>query len=1125
MLGGLLKKFLGIGRSEGGNVLIIVAFASVILITAIGAAIDFSRTSIANQNQQVAVDIAERAANNYCTNASNAATSDAAAMQKCVTAQVNKYYNANINKGIAGSTIGKTGSSETSTLTTNGNDALVSVNAASSINSSLVKSKSGEKTVPIQTNLAAGADNTAWKGVCDSAHKGVCLVGTSDWTSGTTWNCTGQNGGAQTACSFGSVTTNGSCGTNAGACGDGTTQTVAGGSWTCPGTNKSANCTIGACQSSPTAANQCTSGIAISSLTTGTTTTWVCQGSNVSLNSTTCTYNGSTNGSCGTSAGACGDGSIQAVTNYSWICPGTGTGSSSAICNIGTCSSSPITANQCTSGIASSLTTGTTTTWVCQGSNVSLNSGVCSYTPPNSSEGICDTTFNKCIYGTSINQDEASKTWQCKGEAGNAANCSITTNGECGTEDNGAGSCAAGTVQDYVQASNGSGATWNCVGTSCGYTASCGSVYGKCGAYSGVIPTPSNASSGLGICASGSATILENQFNSSAGFQKWECNGTGGKVTGSGNNNQNAVSCTNSTCNNPPSASAYVACEPIYTNNAHGTTQENYSCNATTGILDTIDTSTSCTSKTANCTGTPTPLVSVSVCPSPYYSSGLITTTIPYSCVKGKPNAQLLEGAKTVSNTCVQATPTCVAGNKRTVACDSTEVNFTGSKTQIEECPNGDFGTPTWYDNDTSACAVNGSVCTNSKAVSCQTIYGANYYDNSTTNPQLGVTETQSCSYNGGTVSCGNWTLPTTPPANCVACASMNINYWVRTSTSTIAFNSGNNNLHYTLYGESAPLDEGVVNCSTNTNKAVNFTSNSEGIYNTAGCITSNVVHNSTYSVPGGGVLDWWTCAGVTGDISYGTFCMTMSANTLINGNGKNFIGYRAYKSANPSVDANNSYEVSQCPSSYFVLLEYNIASPLKVNIAGGNAKLNSDRSIQFSQTQKDGSKKIITTYGSLNPDEAWLMLDRDGEGLINNGVINGDNFFTDHDGVKNDAYHDLAKTFALFVKTDENGHNYIPLHKITEQEKLDEIEDKKIRVDKRIGAVREMVPSYHLKLLDANNNEFYASDYFDRIYVEKRDVSVADEIHKNIILEIAPVRTLDGKYHLSADQWFVPKQ
>ena len=1063
MLGSLLKKFLGIGRSEGGNVLIIVAFASVILITAIGAAIDFSRTSIVRQNQDNAMDLAKRAANNYCTNPNNTiATSDATAMQNCISAQINKYFYANAKTNIAGSTLNAAGNQLNVSVNNNGNNGAVQADSSAQVTSDLIKSNtppdlgtlsgsvteqipppnpnptpnggssSSTQSTPITTTLITGVDNVAWRGVCDnSAGKtGHCLVGISDWQTGqTAWHCTGQNGGS------------------------------------------TANC--------PT--------------------------------------NTPINGVCGTSAGACGDGSIQAVTNYSWICPGTGTGSSSAICNIGTCSSSPITANQCTSGIAiSSLTTGTTTTWVCQGSNVSLNSGVCRYTPPNSSEGICDTTFNKCIYGTSTNQDEASKTWQCEGEAGNAANCSIATNGECGTEDNGAGSCAAGTVQDYVVSTNGSGATWNCVGTSCGYTASCGSVYGQCGTYSGVIPTPSNASSVLGICASGSATILGNYFNSSAG-QGWECNGTGGIVTG---NNQNAVSCINWTCNNPPTPSADVACESTYTNNAYGTTHENYSCDATTGILDTIDTSTTCTSKTANCTVTPTPTVSVSVCPRPYYSSGTITTTTPYSCVKGQPNYQLLEGAKTVSNTCVQATPTCVAGNKRTVACDSTGVNFTGSKTQIEECPNGDFGTPTWYDNDTSACvAVTVSVCTNSKAVSCQAIYGTNYYDNSTTNPQLGVTETQSCSDNGGTVSCGNWTLPTTPPDNCVACTNMNINYWVRTPIGLITFNSNDQGI-FEEADAGDPINAGVVNCTLNSNAKWIYYEPYFGNMSGSGCVNNSgpvTVHTDKYGTAVDNKIE-----GADTDFGGNSIAaievMYMTSDQVVS-------LYKAAKAANPTLDSNDPNAVANCPSSYFVLLEDNILSPLKVNIAGGNAKLNSDRSIQFSQTQKDGSKKIITTYGSLNPDEAWLMLDRDGEGLINNGVINGDNFFTDHDGVKNDAYHDLAKTFALFVKTDENGHNYIPLHKITEQEKLDEIEDKKIRVDKRIGAVREMVPSYHLKLLDANNNEFYASDYFDRIYVEKRDVSVADEIHKNIILEIAPVRTLDGKYHLSADQWFVPKQ
>ena len=245
MLGGLLKKFLGIGRSEGGNVLIIVAFASVILITAIGAAIDFSRTSIANQNQQVAVDIAERAAKNYCLNDTTAKASQPA-MRTCITTQVNKYFQANASKNIAGSNVGVNPLSTVFDPNTN----VPTTTATSQISSAIIKAtidkcagKTGEdlsdckhssdyqingstKSVALATNLVTGASNTAWSGVCGTAVNS-CTLGQYEYIhSGndhnvSSWYCKGTNGGYDATCGA----TNGACSVattnNAGSCSSG----------------------------------------------------------------------------------------------------------------------------------------------------------------------------------------------------------------------------------------------------------------------------------------------------------------------------------------------------------------------------------------------------------------------------------------------------------------------------------------------------------------------------------------------------------------------------------------------------------------------------------------------------------------------------------------------------------------------------------------------------------------------------------------------------------------------------------------------------------------------------------------------------------------------------------------
>ena len=200
---------------------------------------------------------------------------------------------------------------------------------------------------------------------------------------------------------------------------------------------------------------------------------------------------------------------------------------------------------------------------------------------------------------------------------------------------------------------------------------------------------------------------------------------------------------------------------------------------------------------------------------------------------------------------------------------------------------------------------------------------------------------------------------------------------------------------------------------------------------------------------------------------------------------------------------------VQQCPDSSFVLLEYDIYDPLKVNIKGGDAKVNGDRSIQFTMTQPDGSVSTITTYGSLNPDEAWVMIDRDGKGLVHNGIVNGDDFLTDHNGKKSNAFHDLITSFQPFVVKDENGNSYIPLHQLTAAAKQANGSD----------------PSSAIKLLDVNNNVLFASDYFDRIYTDYVTVSEPDAAAHDIIKQRSLVRDIKGNTHKSADQWFAPQK
>jgi len=310
MFGKLVKSLLGFNRSEGGNVLLVIAIAGAVLVTAIGAAIDMSRTNIVRQNQQNAIDIAQRAANNYCSN-NSAATASKTAMKACITAQATKYYNANVVSGLAGSNLGN---APTVTFTSDGSadiNSAVSVtsllveaagsaaassavtntssktkvdndgdgkgnskgdndnddNKSVSISSSSTKGSGGTKASRIKTNLSAGASNTAWNGVCDTTTVGSCIVGTpsgeNTTSTKTTWTCDGVNGGYPASCN----SVNGVCGAatsqvvNSSSlylCSSGNPSTITNSfttssgsqSWSCNGTNGGTNapCSISTCK-------------------------------------------------------------------------------------------------------------------------------------------------------------------------------------------------------------------------------------------------------------------------------------------------------------------------------------------------------------------------------------------------------------------------------------------------------------------------------------------------------------------------------------------------------------------------------------------------------------------------------------------------------------------------------------------------------------------------------------------------------------------------------------------------------------------------------------------------------------------------------------------------------------
>jgi hypothetical protein len=207
-----------------------------------------------------------------------------------------------------------------------------------------------------------------------------------------------------------------------------------------------------------------------------------------------------------------------------------------------------------------------------------------------------------------------------------------------------------------------------------------------------------------------------------------------------------------------------------------------------------------------------------------------------------------------------------------------------------------------------------------------------------------------------------------------------------------------------------------------------------------------------------------------------------------------------------------NFNEYSECNESSFT---GNPVTPLKVNLANKDATLNSTQETSFTLTLADGRILESTVTGGLNEDEGWLMAHRKAGGLIKNGALNADNWFGDRDHRSLNAYTDLAETFAKFVEKDEFNQRFIPLKKLTDKQKKAKLKP---------GIFTN--PSFDLRLLTAQGEEKFASDYFTRLYVDYIPTVEGDGPDgvsgNNLILERAIAKTIRGEFHGTVDQWFV---
>ncbi len=188
---------------------------------------------------------------------------------------------------------------------------------------------------------------------------------------------------------------------------------------------------------------------------------------------------------------------------------------------------------------------------------------------------------------------------------------------------------------------------------------------------------------------------------------------------------------------------------------------------------------------------------------------------------------------------------------------------------------------------------------------------------------------------------------------------------------------------------------------------------------------------------------------------------------------------------------------------------------PVKVNLAGRDAQINSDDRFMFALSGFTGKLPWIKTAGGLNMDEAWLMADRERNELFYNTVMDGNDVFGDHAGKFKSGYEDLAELFKADLKTDDHGKKYIPLKQMNWFERF------WIWLTRFFGQNTDWNPSYDLKLVTRNHNVYYASDMLAKIYVDYKTVNETDKSKQNWIRQRADVVFHNGIRAQSADQWF----
>lgn len=193
--------------------------------------------------------------------------------------------------------------------------------------------------------------------------------------------------------------------------------------------------------------------------------------------------------------------------------------------------------------------------------------------------------------------------------------------------------------------------------------------------------------------------------------------------------------------------------------------------------------------------------------------------------------------------------------------------------------------------------------------------------------------------------------------------------------------------------------------------------------------------------------------------------------------------------------------------------------SPIKIALNGVDAVVTDRGSFKF---DVDGFHKnktpIMQTTGGLEPNEAWLVLDRGNTGIVKNGIIDSDAVFGDHMGSYISGYEDLATAFNDSLEQSKHGVRYLALKPCPWWEMLWR------NILKLFGFKIKPNAYADLKLLTYDNKLIDANTVINRIDVTYHNVKEFSPSGANAIFQRSTVYYLNGKKAQSGDMWFAPQ-